>query len=274
MATTVNTANPVRGSATGTGPASTTARRLTALGRAELTLLLRNRTALFMALAMPLLLVLTMQASLKEMNLGKIGMSIAEAAVIGGTGFILLLVVNVNLVPAYVARREELVLKRLRTGEISDREILTGTALPSVGLALVQVLLLVVAAVAFLDVRAPQRPDLLLAGVALAIVVLAALAALISAWTRTVESAQLTVTPMLMISSFGSGLFVPIELMPDRIATVAELLPMTGSMTLVRDGWLGVADGKDLLGAALTSVAWIVLSLWGVKRWFRWEPRR
>lgn len=122
------------GSGTGAGTArrTTVAQRLTALGRAELILLLRNRTALFMALAMPLALVLTMQASLKEMDLGKAGMSIAEAAVIGGTGFILLLVVHVNLVSAYVARREELVLKRLRTGEISDREILAGTDRKSV----------------------------------------------------------------------------------------------------------------------------------------------
>ncbi|AZK95052.1 MULTISPECIES: ABC transporter permease [Streptomyces] len=264
------------GSGTGAGTArrTTVAQRLTALGRAELILLLRNRTALFMALAMPLALVLTMQASLKEMDLGKAGMSIAEAAVIGGTGFILLLVVHVNLVSAYVARREELVLKRLRTGEISDREILAGTALPSVGLALAQVGLLLVAAVVFLDLRAPQRPDLLLAGVVLALAVLASLAALISAWTRTVESSQLTVMPMLMISSIGSGLFVPVELMPDNIRAVAELLPMTGAMTLIRDGWLGVSDGKDLLGAALTALAWVALSVFAVNRWFRWEPRR
>ncbi|MEU3602441.1 ABC transporter permease [Streptomyces sp. NPDC006798] len=258
----------------GTGARSTAVGRLSALGRAELTLLVRNRAALFVALLLPLAMVLAMQSSLKELDLGRTEMSLAEAAVIGGTGFILLLVIHVNLVSAYVARREELVLKRLRTGEISDREILAGTALPAVGLALAQVVLLVAASIALLDVGAPKRPDLLLAGVVLGVVLLVALALVVSAVTRTVESAQLTTMPVYLVSALGSGLFVPLELMPDRVASIAELLPMTGVMTLIRDGWVGASDGKDLLGAALTALAWIALSVFAVNRWFRWEPRR
>lgn len=43
--------------ATAAGPRSTVTRRLLALGRAEGVLLLRNRTALFTALLLPLLLI-------------------------------------------------------------------------------------------------------------------------------------------------------------------------------------------------------------------------
>ena len=43
------------------------------------------------------------------------------------------MVVYYNLVTAYVGRREEYVLKRLRTGELTDPEILAGTAHPVAG---------------------------------------------------------------------------------------------------------------------------------------------
>lgn len=117
--------------------------RLNALGRAELTLLARNRTAVFVALLVPLAMVVAMKSTLEQVDLGGTGLTVAGAALSGGIGMVLMQVVYMNLVAAYVARREDLVLKRLRTGEITDREILAGTALPSVALALAQTVLVV-----------------------------------------------------------------------------------------------------------------------------------
>ena len=90
--------------------------RLTALGRAELTLLGRNRNNLFIALLMPLLMILVLRSSVTQTAEGVSG-GVAGATLVGGTGMVLVLVVYMGLVSAYVARREELVLKRLRTGE-------------------------------------------------------------------------------------------------------------------------------------------------------------
>ncbi|MCX4982281.1 ABC transporter permease [Streptomyces sp. NBC_00572] len=248
--------------------------RLVALGRAELTLLLRNRTALFGALLVPLLMVEAVRSSLRSADLGKAGTSIAEVAVTGAIGMGLLIGVYSNLVAAFVARREALVLKRLRTGEPTDPEILTGIALPAATLALTQCTVLTIGGIAVLDLPAPARPDLLLAGVVLGTVLLTALAAATSAVTRTPESAQLTALPLVLISSIGSGLFVPLSMLPERLAAFCELLPATGVMTLVRAGWAGGAEAGDLLGATAVTVAWIMMSVFAVQRWFRWEPRR
>ncbi|WP_323448818.1 ABC transporter permease [Streptomyces yaizuensis] len=268
---------PANGTANGAAnrAAGTTALgRLAALGRAELTLLIRNRTALTVALVMPLVMVFAIQTSLERLDLEKVGMSLAEASLTAGIGMVLIMVVHVNLVSAYTARREELVLKRLRTGEISDPEILAGTALPAVGIALAQCVLLVVAGTVAMDLAAPARPDLLLAGIVLGVLVCVALAAVTSAVTRTVESAQITTMPMFLISLGGSGLLVPVSLMPDGMARICELLPLTGVMTLIRAGWLGGADGRDLAVAAIGALVWAAVSVFAVQRWFRWEPRR
>ncbi|MFJ2645835.1 ABC transporter permease [Streptomyces sp. NPDC087420] len=267
-------AGAVRGADGGTGRVTTAAGRLAALGRAELTLLVRNRTALFTALFVPVAMMGSIKVSLEGTDLGGAGVTVAEAALTGGVGTVLLMVVYSNLVSAYTSRREELVLKRLRTGETADREILAGTALPAAALALVQSVLLVAAGSVLLDVGGVRRPDLLVAGLLAAIVLLTALAATTSAITRTVESAQITTMPLFLVSLLGSGLFVPLDTLPDRVASVCELLPMTGVMTLIRAGWIGGVDGAGLLGAGISAVAWTVLAVFAVRRWFRWEPRR
>ncbi|MFJ2443842.1 MULTISPECIES: ABC transporter permease [unclassified Streptomyces] len=259
---------------TSTGAMTTTVGRLAALGRAECTLLLRNRTALFVAVLVPIITIGGFKSSLNGIDPDKGGPTVIELAMIGSIGMVLIMAVYANLAAAYTSRREDLVLKRLRTVEASDTEILTGTALPAVALALLQSVVLVAAGVAFLGGRAPQRADLLVAGLLGGILVLVALAAVTSAFTRTVESAQITIMPLFLVSIVGSGLFVPLTVMPDNLAAFCEMLPMTGAMTLIRAGWLGGVGAHDLGGAALTTVAWIVVSLFAVRKWFRWEPRR
>ncbi|MEU3184758.1 ABC transporter permease [Streptomyces sp. NPDC006923] len=248
--------------------------RLKALGRAELTLLVRNRVALFAALFVPVGMIGAIRATLGGIDLRGTGISVAEASMTGGIGIVLIMAVYANLSAAYTARREELVLKRLRTVEASDREILAGTALPAAALALAQCAVLVAAGTAFLGLSAPRWPVLLVGGLLAGVVLLTALAAATSAFTRTVESAQLTTMPLFLLSVAGSGLFVPLEALPERIASLCELLPATGAMTLIRAGWLGGVDAYDLLGAGLNTLVWTVLAVFAVGRWFRWEPRR
>ncbi|MFJ2174598.1 ABC transporter permease [Streptomyces sp. NPDC101062] len=256
------------------GRRTTVTGRLKALGRAEFVMLVRNRTALFSALIVPVAMIGAIKMSLKEVDLGEVGLSGIEVAMAGSIGMVLIMAVYANLSAAYTARREDLVLKRLRTVETSDREILIGTALPAVVLAFAQSCLMIAGGVAFLGVRAPQNALLLIGGLLGGLVLLSALAAATSAFTRTVESAQITTMPLFLVSVAGSGLFVPLEVLPDRVASICELLPVTGVMTLIRAGWLGGTEGYDLLGAALNALAWIVLAGFAVQRWFRWEPRR
>ncbi|MBH1934585.1 ABC transporter permease [Streptomyces sp. AV19] len=252
-------------------------RRMLALGRAELTLLGRNRMALYMALLMPALMAWAMRRSLggiDGLDLAEAGTTVNETAMTAGFGFVLLFVVHQNLVSAYVARREELVLKRLRSGEARDPEILAGTALPAGLIAVAQCALLVVGGVAWLGIRSVARPDLLVAGLVLGIVLCATLAAATSAWARTVESAQLVTLPLFLVSLMGSGMVVPPELLPGTVASVCELLPLSPAVALLRGGWFGGMGSYEVLGHMATALAWVGVAMFAVQRWFRWEPRR
>ncbi|RMI42367.1 ABC transporter permease [Streptomyces triticirhizae] len=249
-------------------------RRMRSLARAELTLLLRSRTALWVALLMPLLMVLATYSALEELDLSEAGLTQGEAVLTGGVGMVLLVVIYLNLVPALVTRREERVLKRLRTGEIADREILMGAALPTVTVAVAQSLVLVVAGTVLLDVSAPGSPALLLAGIGLAVVTLVLLAVVTAGLTRTVDSAQITTTPLLLVCAVGCGIFIPLEIFPESVTWACRMLPLTGSVELIRHGWIGGLDGVEIARAGLFALAWVVIGVFAVRRWFRWDPRQ
>ncbi|MEZ3182171.1 ABC transporter permease [Streptomyces pimonensis] len=256
-------------STTTTTPAS----RMTALARAELTLLGRSKGTLVAALFIPLVMPLSVRSAAEEMDLAEVGLTPGAVVLPAAVGFSLLFAVYSALVGVFVVRREELVLKRLRTGELRDAEILGGSALPSVLTGLVQCLVLTTACAVLLDMSAPSAPHLAVIGLLLGLVMCAALAAVTAAFTRTSESAQVTPMPLLIVSMLGSGMFVPLELFPDRLASVCELLPLTPVVTLVRGGWTGDLSAYEALGALVTAVAWTLLAVFAVRRRFRWEPR-
>ncbi|MDX8055470.1 ABC transporter permease [Lentzea sp. BCCO 10_0798] len=234
--------------------------RAVAVGQAELKLFWRNRTALFNSLLLPLLLAPVLYSVDAD----------GVPLVVGLIGFALLMAVYYNLVTTFVARREELVLKRLRVGELTDPEILAGAALPSVVVALGQMVLYTVVVGVVTGVALPTRPWFLLLGVLGGVAVFVLLAAASSAFTRTVEMAQVTSLPVLMACLFGSGLMFPLSALPSGIASVLQYLPLTPVLELLRAGW---ADGPVLKPLIVLAV-WIVLGTYAVQRWFRWDPRR
>lgn len=234
--------------------------RAVAVGQAELKLFWRNRTALFNSLVLPLLIVPLL------MSVDADGVPL----VIGLIGFVLVMAIYYNLVTTFVARREELVLKRLRVGELTDPEILLGASLPSVVVALGQMVLFAVIVGVMAGVAWPARPWFLVVGVVGGVLVFVLLAAVSSAFTRTVEMAQVTSLPVLMACLLGSGLFIPLSVMPEGVASVLRLLPLTPVLDLLRAGW---QDGP-VLQPMIVLAAWIGLGTYAVRRWFRWDPRR
>lgn len=261
---TTTTQSPRRGAAA----------RLAALGRAELTLLLRSKASLVTALILPGTLAFSMRGLVKSLELDNTGLSIATVLLPGTLGMALFFALYTNLVGVYVTRREGLVLKRLRTGEVRDAEILTGGALPAVLLALVQCVLLGVGLTVLLDAPAPAAWHLVALGLIFGIVLLVVGAALTASFTRTAESAQLTFLPFMLVSMAGSGMFLPRDVLPDVAARIGACLPFTPVMDLLRGGWTGDLGGMDQLRLTLTALAWIGVATLGVRSFFRWEPRR
>jgi ABC-2 type transport system permease protein len=267
------TVHTVRGTLTGR-PRRLSGRRVRALARAELTLLIRNRATLFVALLLPPALTLSLKSAADKADLSGTGLSVGTTVLPGTVALALLFAVYSNLIGVYVGRREELVLKRLRTGEADELEILGAAALPSVTIGILQSVLLLLGGGLVLDVGAPARPDLLVIGLVLGVVLMVVLAAASAAFTRTAELAQLTPMPLMLATFAGSGLFVPLELYPDRLAWICHGLPMTPVMDLLRSAWTEQLSARDTLLSVAAVVVWTTVGAYAVRRRFRWEPRR
>lgn len=253
---------------------TTAAGRLRALARAELTLLGRNRTIVFMAVFVPLVLPFSLRSATEHIDLDSLGLNMGEMMLTAAIGFSLLFTVYSSLVTVFVTQREELVLKRLRTGELGDAEIFAGTAFPVMTIGVAQAVVVSVGCVLLLDAGAPAAPHLVVLGLLSGLLTCATLAALTAAFSRTTESAGVTALPLVLVSMLGSGITFPLGVLPDVLETVCGLLPLSPAITLIRDGWAGTLSGGEALRALGTAVVWAVISVLAVRRCFRWEPRR
>ena len=262
------------------GSRGSACRRVLALASAEIRLLLRNRTAVVNSLLGPVLLLGSVGAIDVSNGIELDGPGLVASAI----GITLILVAYCNLVTTFVARREELVLQRMRTGELTDAEILLGTAVPTLLVTVVQILVVGVGVVALGKWSAPVDVVLpllaLLGGGALMVV----LAAASTSFTRTVEAAQFTTLPLVLAATLFSGLLVPLSGFPEPAAEVFRFLPLTPVIELSRLGLVGetwnehAVDTAGAWAAAPLPLAvlagWLVAGTIIARAVFRWAPRR
>lgn len=254
-------------------------RRVVALARANALLMARNRLTLIYAVVVPLLpLGLLLAQDLSDPVAG-------AGALITSLVLVLLFPVYYNLLSVVVTRRDELVLKRLRTGETRDRELVVALALPGAVLAVLISLLTAGIGIAF-GLPLPVNALLFLVAVVAGIVMIAALALWTAAWTRNAEAAQLTSGPVLLLMILGQTAVA----YPDPVREAFTWTPGTAIVSLVRTGWFGLepVTGGTLSQEPTVDFAsswvqagqpmlvlgvWTAVALWLAARSMRWEPR-
>jgi ABC-2 type transport system permease protein len=228
-----------------------------ALSRTELTLLLRNKTAAALALVTPLLVGALLLANGPEDWTFTITLQLVMML-----GFTIYITVTTSL----VSRRQDLYLKRLRTGEASDPVVVVGLLVPVALLGLGQTVLLLGLSVAA-GAPLPERPLLLLLAVVGGIALCGAVGAATSGITSTPELAQITTAPFFF-ALFGGAVWT---LVSDPVDLRMLLVPGGQIAELVKAAWGGPTDHVGQ--AVLVLVAWIALGYGLATRWFRWEPR-
>ncbi|MCD4523817.1 ABC transporter permease [Nocardioides sp. cx-173] len=246
-------------------------RRVVGLARANALLMTRNRLTLFYGVVLPLLPLLLLLAG--ERGDTAVGGNAVTTTLL----MALLFPVYYNVLSLVVSRRDELVLKRLRTGETRDGELVTALSLPGVVICLVVSLLTVVAGLAA-GLPWPTNLPLYLVAVLVCAVLFVAFAFWTAAWTRTAEAAQMTSLPVITLALLGT--ITPA--LPQRYAEIVERTPAGALEQLVRLSWFGEDDARtvgslDTWVAAgepvLVLLAWTAGAVWLAGRSLRWEPR-
>ncbi|PPK66690.1 ABC transporter permease [Actinokineospora auranticolor] len=227
-----------------------------ALSRAEVRQLLRNRTTAATALVLPLVM-----GALFSFTGGHPDWTfVLTAQLVSAQG----LTVYISATTACAARRQDLSLKRLRTGELPDLTILLGVLAPFVVLGIVQCL--VMSGVAFAaGAPAPANPAAFAIALVGGVAVNAAVGLLTASVTATPEAAQITTAPFFF-AALGGGIWV-LATDPAKVKEYMLLLPGGAVADLVRGPALGLWL-PELSLVVWTAVAWT----YGVRK-TRWDRR-
>lgn len=181
-------------------------------------------------------------------------------------------------------RRGEGVLKRLRTGEASDWQIQMAPMVPGAVLTLVGTVL-ISAVVYGAGSPAPVNPVAIGLGVIAGVVVFSLLALATTTFTKNAEAAQITSLPLMALSMMGMA---PLrQLLPDRLAEIAEWTPFAAISDLMFIGSSGTlatagegAAAMDMsatfaeIGQPLATLAiWSLVAFALARQYFRWDDR-
>lgn len=245
-----------------------------ALARAELIMLARNRVAAVTGVLIPVAAGIWLITNPPPADV--------PGGIVGGVTALMLVTLTGMTVAAtatttLVARRQQHLLERWRISGTAAPLVLVGTLTPACLLFLAGSAILFAASGYSFD-AVPAQPALLVIAVVLAAALGCAVAFVTAAFTRTPETAQITLFPALA-ALIGGGLWALSA--PAGEITWRMRVTGGGALTeLVRVGWEGPAGGGGV-GAALAASGPSALVLLGLAvaaslvaaRAFRWQAR-
>lgn len=257
-------------------------RPLKSLAIAEYRQFIRNKTLIINATTIPVGISLVLFFLIRN-NSGtsaELAASTLESFALAG----LIFVVFYSVLSMVTTRRGEGVLKRLRTGEAADWQILTAPGLPTAGLTLIG--FAIVSAVVYgFGSPAPVNPIPILIAILSGIVLFTLLALTTSAYTKNAEAAQITSLPVMIVAILGMTTIRGV--LPERFASIVEWTPFAAIGDLISLGAAGKLATADESVAALdfagtitemgTPIAvlavWCAVAITLTVKGFRWSDR-
>ncbi|QMV86507.1 ABC transporter permease [Corynebacterium hindlerae] len=251
---------------------------------AEIRQYLRNKTLLFMALVFPIGVGLLM------LFMGSAGQP-AAAPVRTAISMEVFSLITLMFVQFYsvlsmtTTRRDERVLKRLRTGEARNAEILVALATPGAIMSLVLTALMSAILIFYTGI-VPCTGILLVLIALLGIVISTSLALLTSSITANAEAAQMTSLPVMVLAMLSQS---PLRsALPQQIQDPLARTPfaLLGDLTFIE--WTGqtyiaaAATGDEGFSATISTatnpmillLVWSIALLWAAYRYMKWETNR
>jgi len=229
------------------------------IARTELRLIARSKAVLASATAFPLLFAAFVLAQADTARNAAVGMICLIIA------FFALFAIYLTATTTLVTRRQDLFLKRLRSGEASDGAILAGLLAAPLVLFVAQTAVVAVVLVA-LDVPAPPAPWWLAVAVVGIVASCLTAATGTAAITPNASAAQISTMPYMTVV-LGSLIAAP---MLDE--AYLDLTPGGAVVTLVRAAYdLELAGSPAFAIAGLALWTWLGIDL--TRRRFQWEPR-
>jgi ABC-2 type transport system permease protein len=236
----------------------------------ETKLFLREPTGLFFTLLFPVMVLLLFTAIFGNSQIpGNQGLRMIDVMAPSYTGMVIGTAALLGLPITLAGYRQQGTLRRLRATSLHPSVILVAHVLVNLLVTTVGILLLLLTARIFYDLRPPEAP----LSVALAFLVASlsffALGFVLAGVLPTARTAQIVGQVVFFPMFFLSGAAgIQPQMFPDALRCISDLLPLTYVVELVQKLWIaGEWDTKALVVLVCVAVASVLVSA----ATFRWE---
>lgn len=170
-----------------------------------------------------------------------------------------------------VAQREKLILKRLSATPLSRATLVGSNVLMRLVVALVQTVLIVGVGMLLFGVAIVGNLVVVGGIIVLGAMTFLAIGYVLASFARTEEAANSLTSVIQFPLMFLSGIFFPIEFMPDFLQPVAAVMPLTYLGDALRQTMVGGGAYVPLELGVIILAGWLVASLAISARFFRWQ---
>ncbi|MCS6990331.1 MAG: ABC transporter permease [Chitinophagales bacterium] len=237
----------------------------------EIKLFLREPMAAFFTLAFPLMMLFLFGSIYGNEptpffgGYGSVDVSVpAYTAMIIATGGLLSITITL------ASYREKRILRRLKATPLRPQAVLGAHVMVVFLMTVLGMVLLVVAAKLVYGLRFNGNPFDVVLAFLLSSLSFFALGFVIAGLMPTARSAQAVSMVIFYPMLFLSGAAIPREVLPETIRQVAQFLPLTHVVSLLRGLWVGDSWEKYLLEVTVLSLM-LILCLVVSSKTFRWE---
>ncbi len=170
-----------------------------------------------------------------------------------------------------VEQRQNLILKRISATPMRRRTFVGSNVSTRLLIALMQAVIIVSLAQAVFGVSLPGTPILFGGFIVLGALTFIALGYVVASFARTEDTASQMVSILQFPLMFLSGIFFPLDTLPDFLRGVAALMPLTYLGDALRQVMVGGTPFAPLPVDALVLSGWLLASLAISARFFRWQ---
>jgi ABC-2 type transport system permease protein len=170
-----------------------------------------------------------------------------------------------------VEQREKLILKRLNATPLPRWVLVGSNVAVRLLIAAAQTVIILGIGILLLGAEVTGNPLLAAGFVVLGALTFTSIGYVIASFARTEEAANGMTNIVQVPLMFLSGIFFPLEIMPDWLRGVATFLPLTYLGDALRQVMVGGTPFAPLGVDALVLGGWLVMTLAISARYFRWQ---
>jgi len=238
--------------------------------RGEMRLYGRSRELAFFTFLLPMILFLLLGFAYGEEEIE--GVKGSEYLLTGTIGYGVVATAFAGLAIVLVIRREDGILKRLRSTPLPAPIYLAAVLVTTMIAFLVQAACIVALGMAVFGASFPDRLGSLVLVLVLGAVAFAALGVGLTGVVRRAEGASAVVNAIYFPMLFLSGSFFERDTFPGFLQAVADVLPLTYFIKLVADVMLRGHEIWERPGDVAAVAAWGLAGALLAVRSFRWVP--